>query len=210
MTVAVTNPGVEKNEFVKLELRTAYGPVYRNVSTQPPREARSDEIPIIDLTGIDDGSGTKHDRIVREIKQASENIGFFYIANHGIPTEIIDNAREVAITFFKQPEETKMRVSKSRSKHFNGYHANGMSKVSRTEGSRFDPFYVLLTTHLVQWTIEKLSCGNMTRSMIQRRKTCLPFQMRSDHGLEVRISFGMVLKIFLVSKILFSHTGKNV
>lgn len=132
----MTNPGVQTTGFVKLELRTAYGPVYRDVSTQPPREARSDEISIIDLIGIN-GSIADRNLIVKEIKQASENIGFFYITNHGIPTEVIDNAREAAMRFFKQPREEKMKVAKSRSKHFNGYHANGMSKVSRTEGSMF-------------------------------------------------------------------------
>lgn len=139
MAITITNIEDDEPEFIKLELRTAYGPVYRDVSTKPPREARSDEIPVIDLTGIN-SDGSERDRIVKDIKQASENIGFFYITNHGISNEVIDNARKAAITFFKQTHDEKMRVSKSRSKHFNGYHANGMSKVSRTEGSMFNPY----------------------------------------------------------------------
>lgn len=41
---------VEHHAFEKLELRTAYGPVYRDVSTAAPREANADEIPIIDIS----------------------------------------------------------------------------------------------------------------------------------------------------------------
>lgn len=150
MAITITNIREDEPEFVKLELRTAYGPVYRDVSTKPPREARSDEIPVIDLTGIN-SDGLVRDRIVKDIKQASENIGFFYITNHGISNEVIDNARKAAITFFKQTPDEKMRVSKSRSKHFNGYHANGMSKVSRTEGSTSTAL-CLLSPHLTVYS----------------------------------------------------------
>lgn len=133
MPVAVSRLESEGAEFVKLELRTAYGPVYRDVSTKPPRDARPDEIPVISLRGID-SSQAERTRIVREIKQASENTGFFYITNHGISEDVIDNARKAAIQFFKQTRDEKLQVSKQRSKHFNGYHFNGSSKASRTEG----------------------------------------------------------------------------
>lgn len=133
MPVAITDPDASVPEFVKLELRTAYGPVYRDVSTKPPRDARSDEIPLIDLGGLH-GSDAQRDQLVKEIKQASENTGFFYITNHGISREVIDNASKAAIRFFKQPQDEKMKVAKSRSRYFNGYHAKGLSKASRSEG----------------------------------------------------------------------------
>lgn len=38
--------------FMKLELRTAYGPVYRDVLITPPREIRPEEMPVIDLSDI--------------------------------------------------------------------------------------------------------------------------------------------------------------
>lgn len=133
MPAAILKADDNEVKFVKLELRTAYGPVYRDVSTRPPRDARSDEIPLIDLHGLDGSIGERR-RIVEEIKQASENTGFFYITNHGISEDVIEAARKAAIQFFKQTYDEKVKVSKRRSKHFNGYHANGMSKASRTEG----------------------------------------------------------------------------
>lgn len=124
----------DEPEFVKLELRTAYGPVFRDVSTKPPREATAEEIPIIDLGSIN-GTFEKRQMLAEAIKQASENIGFFYIRNFGISEQVIDDARETATRFFKQPLEDKMKISRNRSQHYNGYHANGTSKASRTEGS---------------------------------------------------------------------------
>lgn len=123
-----TKPG-----FIKLELRTAYGPVFRDVSTNPARDARSDEIPLIDISDI---SGDLHQRqkLARVIKSASENTGFFYIQNHGIADEVVDGAREAAREFFTQPLQEKLKASKSKSKYFNGYAGNGTGKASPSEG----------------------------------------------------------------------------
>ena len=66
---------VDEPSFVQLQLRTSYGPVYRNVSTNPPRESRDDEIPLIDVSLIyDDFEARK--ALAREVKHASEHTGF--------------------------------------------------------------------------------------------------------------------------------------
>lgn len=130
-TLTTTKPG-----FTKLKLRTAYGPVYRDVSTEPPRNARSDEIPVIDIAGIN-GSLEERKALAATIKRAAENTGFFYISNHGIPDEVVAAAQRAAKVFFEQPLEKKLKVSKSRSNHFNGYSARGTGIASETEGSTF-------------------------------------------------------------------------
>lgn len=83
--------------FVPLELRTPFGPVYRQVSTAPPRDSRADEIPVIDIGTIHDGPEARK-RLAREIKAAAESIGFFYIKNHGIDGTIIENAQRAAMS----------------------------------------------------------------------------------------------------------------
>lgn len=121
------------NDFVKLQLRTAYGPVYRDVSTKPPREARSDEIPIIDLSPID-GDLDARKGLAEQIKHAATNSGFFYVKNHGVPEAAVQGALEASKTFFAQPIEKKEMVSKNLGKWFNGYSGNRTSKASPTEG----------------------------------------------------------------------------
>ena len=120
-------------EFVKLELRTAYGPVYRNVSTKEPREAHADEIPVIDLSSID-GDIDARKTLAEQIKAAATNTGFFYIQNHGVPQAAITGALEASKMFFAQPLDKKQLVSKNLGQWFNGYSGNMTSKASPTEG----------------------------------------------------------------------------
>jgi hypothetical protein len=83
--------------FTRLELRTAYGPAYRQVSTAPPRDCRSDEIPVIDITDIY-GDLEARTKLAAQIKNAAMDTGFFYIKNHGINTEVIEKAHKQALT----------------------------------------------------------------------------------------------------------------
>ncbi|EXJ72836.1 uncharacterized protein A1O5_03984 [Cladophialophora psammophila CBS 110553] len=129
-----TTPQAKQAGFVKLELRTAYGPVYRNVSTNPPRDARSDEIPLIDLSPIYDDDLEARQALARTIRHAAENTGFFYIRNHGIPEAVIQAALDASRAFFAQPEDKKMLVSKAKGKWYNGYSAKNTAMASPSEG----------------------------------------------------------------------------
>lgn len=86
---------IETPSFVPLELRTAYGPVYRQVSTAAPRDSLPDEIPIIDIGAIHNGPEARR-KLAQEIKKAAESVGFFYVKNHGIDESIIENAQKAA------------------------------------------------------------------------------------------------------------------
>lgn len=122
--------------YTKLELRTAYGPVYREVSTKAPREARADEIPVIDISGIY-GDLEARQELARRVKDAAESTGFFYITGHGIPESAIQGARMASRDFFKQPEEKKLLVSKDKGKWYNGYSGNQTAMASPTEGCMY-------------------------------------------------------------------------
>ena len=117
---------------IKLELRTAYGPVYRDVLNIPPREADAAEIPLIDISGIY-GDLTARKQLAEHIKQAAENTGFFYIKNHGITESTIHAALASAKQFFTQPDLKKEIVSKSKSKFFNGWSAKRTAHASPSE-----------------------------------------------------------------------------
>ncbi|UJO13214.1 2-oxoglutarate-Fe(II) type oxidoreductase ppzC [Fulvia fulva] len=118
MTAAtIAQPSVHK-----LELRTALGPVYRDALDTPPRDCTNDEIPIIDLSPIFADALDDRLAVAKQIKWASTTPGFFYIENHGIEAQTIDNARKALLSFFHQRHEDKMKVHKSHFKSsINGY-----------------------------------------------------------------------------------------
>jgi hypothetical protein len=78
----------------KLELRTAYGPVYRDVLNTPPRDCTAEEIPVIDLSRLYSPKLEDRKALATEIRATAVNTGFFYIKNHGIGRKTIANARK--------------------------------------------------------------------------------------------------------------------
>lgn len=76
----------------KLELHTAYGPVFRDVLNTEPRDATEAEVPIVDLAGLF-SSAERRKAIAQAVRSAGTNMGFFYIKNHGINEQVIRNAK---------------------------------------------------------------------------------------------------------------------
>ncbi|KAH7310083.1 hypothetical protein BKA65DRAFT_575896 [Rhexocercosporidium sp. MPI-PUGE-AT-0058] len=137
----------------KLELRTAYGPVFRDVLNTPPRDCTPEEIPIVDLTPLTSSKFEDRKELSKQIRAAAVNTGFFYVKNHGIDDKTIADAKKQLLAFFKQTLEQKMRVSKSKSKYFNGYNGPRSTNISPGEsvdvkeslGWRYAPQYDPIT-----------------------------------------------------------------
>ncbi|KAF4635572.1 hypothetical protein G7Y89_g2521 [Cudoniella acicularis] len=127
----------------KLELRTAYGPVFRDVLNTPPRDCTADEIPIIDLSPLYSLKIEDRKELAKEIRAAAVNTGFFYIKNHGIKEDVIADAKKQLLAFFKQSTEDKMKISQAKSKGFNGYKGPGRTNISPSESMmwQYDPQY---------------------------------------------------------------------
>ena len=83
----------------KLELRTAYGPVFRDVLSTPPRECTADEIPIIDLSPLYSAKLEDRQELAKTVRSAAVNTGFFYIKNHGIDEKTIADAKKQLLAF---------------------------------------------------------------------------------------------------------------
>ncbi|KAI3707473.1 hypothetical protein L6452_26028 [Arctium lappa] len=68
-----------------------------NIFIRPPDELVEDlelagtslQVPVIDLNGVDDKGGSPREKIVQEVKHASEKWGFFQVVNHGIPIKVL-------------------------------------------------------------------------------------------------------------------------
>jgi isopenicillin N synthase-like dioxygenase len=83
-------------------------------------------IPVIDIAPLRDGTDPKS--VADRLHQASQEAGFIYVSNHGIPDRLIQSARETALDFFRLPEEEKREVAVS-DKH-RGFLARGGAKMT--------------------------------------------------------------------------------
>lgn len=59
------------SKTTKLELRTAYGPVFRDVLSTPPRDCTAEEIPVLDLTPLHEGSLTERKALAAELHKTA-------------------------------------------------------------------------------------------------------------------------------------------
>lgn len=71
--------------------------------------------------------------LAQKVKLAAENTGFFYIRNHGISDELIQDALSQAKTFFNQSIELKEKVDRRNYKAFQGYHGVSTTQINDSE-----------------------------------------------------------------------------
>jgi len=72
--------------------------------------AAADNVPIIDYGPYFAGELGALERLAERVRDACENVGFFYILNHGVPQEIIDRAFAASRRFHALPLEQKLRL----------------------------------------------------------------------------------------------------
>lgn len=89
------------------------------------RKTNADEIPVIDITPLRDG--TDPSSVARALHAASQGLGFIYVRGHGIPEQVIDRARAAAYDFFHADEAVKESVRIS-ARH-RGWLARGGAKM---------------------------------------------------------------------------------
>lgn len=148
-TVKMSTTTTQAPSTSKLELRTAYGPVFRDVLNTPPRDCTAEEIPLIDLAPLYSSKLEDRKALAKDIRAAGLNTGFFYIKNHGIDEKTIANGKKQLLAFFRQPMEDKMKISQEKSKYFNGYKWPRSTNISPGEsvdvkesmGWRYSPQY---------------------------------------------------------------------
>ncbi len=68
------------------------------------------EIPLIDVSGYLAGTPGAAEQAARQLRFAFENVGFYYLAGHGVPQGLIDTAYAEAARFHALPTETKLAV----------------------------------------------------------------------------------------------------
>jgi isopenicillin N synthase-like dioxygenase len=87
------------------------------------REERPDfdAVPLIDFSGMITGGAQAKNRVAAELREACINVGFFYIANHGVPQDLVDAMFDMGARLFGLPVADKMRWHVKQSSHYLGY-----------------------------------------------------------------------------------------
>ncbi|KPM43463.1 hypothetical protein AK830_g3118 [Neonectria ditissima] len=81
------------------------------------------QIPILDLS-LSDDPATLPDLLSR-LKAALTEVGFLYIANHGVPPSVTADLVRLLPALFALPAEAKTAIALERSPHFLGYSGAG-------------------------------------------------------------------------------------
>lgn len=113
------------------ELTTATGT--RQISEETPglhakREAFS-SIPVIDFNDAYSSDLDTRKAVAEKIRKASIGVGFFYIKNHNIPQDLIEQVFTATNRFFTMPIDEKMELHVSRHEQHAGYIAVGGEKL---------------------------------------------------------------------------------
>ena len=79
-------------------------------SLAPIRDQAVDEIPVIDLGAYLAGEAGAEAQAATELRHAFENIGFYFITNHGVAQSLIDDAFAAAKRLHALPLEQKLEI----------------------------------------------------------------------------------------------------
>lgn len=84
----------------------------RPIVSQQARQARPNEIPIVDVAPFLRSGATELDKkaVVDQVYDACHNVGFLYIKGHGLSQDAMDAAFAEGASFFALSEEQKMET----------------------------------------------------------------------------------------------------
>ncbi|WP_245214282.1 isopenicillin N synthase family dioxygenase [Pararoseomonas indoligenes] len=85
--------------------------------------ADTTSLPVIDVSGLNEGSANAVPQVAEAIRAACTGPGFFYVSGHGVPDTVIAGAVLATRDFFHLPPEVKAGV-KANARH-RGWHAMG-------------------------------------------------------------------------------------
>ncbi|KAF2757960.1 gibberellin 2-beta-dioxygenase [Pseudovirgaria hyperparasitica] len=102
------------------------------MTTTPGSTTSFTSVPILDLAQANDPAAKPN--LLKQLRFALTEIGFLYIKNHGVPSEIISDLVHTMSNMFDLSQVEKSRVALENSPHFLGYSGEG----SETTGGRTD------------------------------------------------------------------------
>ncbi|MDO6409697.1 isopenicillin N synthase family dioxygenase [Pantoea phytobeneficialis] len=96
-------------------------------------------LPVLDL-GLLELPGAAQAEHLTELRETARDVGFFYLVNHGVNAQLLQNVQSITRAFFALPEAEKQRVSMIHSPHFRGYNRAGVeyTREQRDQREQFD------------------------------------------------------------------------
>lgn len=82
-----------------------------------------DTVPILDLRHAFDPATSQQFR--DDLRQATHDVGFFYLVGHGIDQDLMDDIVSVSREFFALPDEEKLAIEMVNTPYFRGYNRVG-------------------------------------------------------------------------------------
>ncbi len=99
----------------------------------------AETLPVLDLALLElpDADQSLY---LAELRTTARDVGFFYLINHGINPQLLQNVQSITLAFFSLPDEEKQRVSMIHSPHFRGYNRAGVeyTREQRDQREQFD------------------------------------------------------------------------
>src|SRR5499426_2168591 len=83
--------------------------IFKAMAVKDVEEARR-AIPVIDVAPAFRGGSGELDAVAAQIRRASEQVGFFYVAGHGVPETVIDSAFAASREFHALPLADKFAL----------------------------------------------------------------------------------------------------
>jgi isopenicillin N synthase-like dioxygenase len=77
-------------------------------------------LPILDLSLLDAGA-EEAAQFRSDLREATHDVGFFYLVGHGVDPELIDEILDESRRFFELPVEQKLEIENVHSSQFRGY-----------------------------------------------------------------------------------------
>jgi isopenicillin N synthase-like dioxygenase len=99
----------------------------------------AETLPVLDLALLELPDADQSPYLA-ELRTTARDVGFFYLINHGINPQLLQNVQSITQAFFALPDEEKQRVSMIHSPHFRGYNRAGVeyTREQRDQREQFD------------------------------------------------------------------------
>lgn len=107
-------------------------PIAANQITNCDQFTEVDAIPVIDLKPWYEGTPDGRKKVVESMRDACENVGFFFIRNHGVPEDVLKGVFDASRRYFDLPTTEKKKVSMAKDYPY-GY--ENQERLVRSEGA---------------------------------------------------------------------------